>query len=112
MDRYYIKIIVLKDCSYSNNALKLLEEYKVHLKVINIDHDNKELLTYDKINTFPQIYLKRKNKSGHLLLGGYTELNNLINDIKNKTNINNLIDKYKWSKIALIKFIELIGYHY
>jgi len=112
MNTYYIKIIVLKDCGYSNNALKLLEEYKVPLKVIQIDRDNKDLLKSDKINTFPQIYLKRKNKTGHLLLGGYTELNNLINDIKNKTNITNLMTKYKWSKIAIIKFIELIGLHY
>ena len=113
---YYIKAILLKDCNYSNNTLKLLEYYKIPNKIIYINNYNKELFKYNDINTFPQIYLKKKNNKGHLLLGGYTELNNLINDIINNKNIiddsklNNLINKYKWSKIAIIKFIDLINY--
>jgi len=107
---YYIKAILLKDCYYSNNALKLLEYYKIPNKIIYINNFNKELFKYNNINTFPQIYLKKKNKKGHLFLGGYTELNNFINDIINNIDLNNLINKYKWSKIAIIKFIDLIHY--
>jgi glutaredoxin len=105
---YYIKVVILKDCPFSKNALKLLEKYKIPLKIINVDSNNKELYKFKDINTFPQIYLKRKNKKGHLLLGGYTELNNFINDINSNNKIDDLIIKYKWSKIAIIKFMDLI----
>jgi glutaredoxin len=109
---YYIKIISLKNCSYSDNALKLLEYYKIPFKKIDIDNNNKDLLKLNEINTFPQIYLKRKNRYGHLLLGGFTDLNEFINIFKNKNYNNihvfNFMNKYKWSRIATIKLAKLI----
>ena len=109
---YYIKIILLKNCIYSDNALKLLEYHNIPFEIINVDNNNKDLLKSNEINTFPQIFLKRKNRNGHLLLGGYTDLHEFINIFKHKNynhqQISDFIKKYKWSKIAIIKLAQLI----
>ena len=110
---YYIKAILLNDCSYSNNALKLLEYHNIPHKIIYATHENKELLKTNEITTFPQIYLKRNNRNGHLLLGGYNDLNYFINEFKlnkyNNTNISIFMNKYKWSKIAVSNLINLLN---
>ena len=113
MNSYYINAIILNGCSYSLNPQQLLESNNINHKIINVDHSNKNNFKTDKISSFPQIYLKHKNKNGSILLGGYTELNNFINDFKNSkydiNKINNFINKNNWNKKATLRLIELIN---
>ena len=85
MEKYYLKAIILQGCPYSNNAVKLLKEHKIISDIEYITYNNKELYKTDKIQTFPQIYLKKYNSKGNLLLGGYNDLNNFISTFKNTT---------------------------
>jgi glutaredoxin len=109
---YYINIYVIKNCGYSEKALKLLKGIK-H-KIVNVDYDKKYIYKNDDINTFPQIYLKKNNSKGSLLIGGSDDLEFIINNIKKKIDIDSIYNilkkKYKnWSKKAILRLIELIA---
>ena len=114
MNNYYIKVISLEGCPYSINLEKLIEENKIiNKKIIKINHNNKNLYKSDLINTFPQVYLKKYNSKGNLLLGGYEDFNNFIKNFKNNnldlTKINNFMKIKKWSKKATLRLIQLIN---
>jgi hypothetical protein len=115
MSNYYFNAIVLEYCPFSNNALELLKKYKnITTKITTITSHNKENYKTDKIATFPQIYIKKQNHSGSLLLGGYSELQNVF-DVFRKTNYSKDNIKYfianndGWSKKAVIRLIELVN---
>lgn len=101
MSDYYLYCIILKDCPYSENAHLLLNTYKNIKKKINIiEHKDKEKYKTSQIDTFPQIYLV--NKKHIELIGGYTELQNIINSIKELykyINKNKNKDKYTFIDI-------------
>lgn len=114
MDTYYLQSIILEGCPYSTAAYELLKNIpKSKSKITIVNYNNKENYKTDKINTFPQIYLKRHNRHGSLLIGGYTEYKKLI-DLFHKQkysedNVNKFINNNKdWSKKSLLRFIELI----
>jgi glutaredoxin-related protein len=115
MNNYYIHSVILQDCSYSNAVYKLLKNYpKIKTNITFVNDSNKEnYKTYD-IQTFPQIYLKRYNKNGSLLIGGYTELKELF-DLFYKTKYSNnkiiqiINNNNRWSKKSLLRFIHLIN---
>jgi len=113
MSNYYLKAILLKNCYYSINAEKLLKKYNINSELLYIDHFEKNLYKSKIINTFPQIYLKKYNSKGSLLLGCYEDLNNFINKFKgityNEEDINDFINKMKWSKKATLRLIQLIN---
>lgn len=113
MDKYYIKAILLKNCSYSLAAYDLIKLHKLPTEIIWVDINDKSKYKTDKIDTFPQIYLKKYNSNGNLLLGGYTELSDTISTLlKQKlstTTITNFMNKYNWSKKATLRLIELIN---
>ena len=112
MTNYYLHLVILENCPYSIAAKEFLENHlHIKTKITSVNHTNKENYKTDEIKTFPQIYLKKNNKQGSLLIGGYTEFKNLfnkyykINYSKDKIElINN-----KWSKRALLNFIILIN---
>ena len=114
---YFLKIIALENCRYSKKALDLLINNNIEHQLITIRSEEKEKFKTDYINSYPQIYLMKKNNNGNLLLGGYQELNNFINIFKN-ININKDIfvkEKEKfinnnsnWSNKATLRLIELI----
>jgi glutaredoxin-related protein len=107
---YYLKIIVLKNCGYCNDAIQLLKEYKkIEIDIITIKDDERHLYKTEFIKTFPQIYLKKKNSIGSLLIGGYDDLNFIKNTIKkNKNTIEKIKKKYKnFSRKAVLRLIEL-----
>ena len=115
MDTYYLHSIILEGCPYSTAAYELLKSFpKIKSKITFVNSNNKENYKTDKINTFPQIYLKRHNKNGSLLIGGYTELKNLL-DLFHKQkysedNVKKFINDNKdWSKKSILRFIELIN---
>ena len=113
MNNYYIKAFLLENCPYGALAEELLKKNNIPYKKIMINKKNSELYKSKLINTFPQLYLKKKNTSGNLLLGGYTELKTFINDFKTKTidtvKINDFMKNTKWSKKATLRLIQLIN---
>ena len=115
MNKYYLHSVILQNCPYSNAAHDLLKNYpKIKTKITFVNNNNKENYKTEYINTFPQIYLKRSNKNGSLLIGGYTEIKELF-DLFYKTKyskkkILEFINKNnKWSKKSLLRFIHLIN---
>ncbi len=110
---YYFNAILLDECPYSINAKRLLEQYNINHKIIIVTQHNKEKYKNDKIKTFPQIYLKKENSVGNVLIGGYDELNSLINLSNNKKFnndiVNSIMNKYKISKKTSLRLYQLIN---
>jgi glutaredoxin-related protein len=117
---YYLKIITLEKCPYSDKVIELLNIHKIEYKNKIINNINKNIYKNSFIDTFPQIYLKKNNTKGSLLLGGCSDLIYCINLFKNNNNDNDndndndnhkkkFIDKYKWSDKATTRLIELIN---
>ena len=112
---YYLKIYVLKNCGYCSLALKILKNNmnkKVKLEIVNVNENDKDKYKTKEINTFPQIYLKKDNSKGSVLLGGYTDIKNIINKINF-----DLDESYKFikknnknlSKKAILRIIEIFS---
>jgi hypothetical protein len=114
MSQYFIKAIILDQCSYSINAMRLLKEHNIPNEIIMVTYDNKDNYVSDKIDTFPQIYMKKYNMKGDLLLGGFDDLNYFISIFKGTKltdeNLNNFLNKYKWSRKATLRLIQLINH--
>lgn len=113
MDKYFIKAILLEDCSYSNATRELIRIHQFPTDIIWVNQSNKENYKTDQINTFPQIYLKKKISNGNLLLGGHDEFKNSINTFyKQKisnVDIKNWMEKTAWSKKSTLRLIQLIN---
>jgi glutaredoxin len=114
MNNYYLYAIILEGCPYSKKAEELLNSYNnLEKNIITISYSDKEKYKTNEINTFPQIYLKKKNSNGNLLLGGYSDLKDFYNNFYKKTysenNVSNFINNKNWSKKAVLRLIELIN---
>ena len=120
MDTYYLQSIILEGCPYSTAAHELLKNIpKSKSKITIVNYNNKENYKTDNIQTFPQIYLKRQNHKGSLLIGGNDELQKLFKLFyKTKYSNNNKFDETikevinnnnNWSKKSLLRFIDLIN---
>jgi len=117
MTDYYLYSIVLENCPYSNAARKMLESHSnsninKHIKTVN--STNKDDYKTSEIHTFPQIYLKRNGHNGSLLIGGYTDLQEIFNLFHKKKYSSETVNKFieknkKWSKKSLLRFISLIN---
>ena len=113
MSKYYIKAILLEGCSYSSAAFKLIESHQLPVDITWVEQANKENYKNEQISTFPQIYLKKYNSNGNLLLGGYQEFSNFISNFMNQkisdSNLNNFMETSKWSKKSTLRLIQLIN---
>lgn len=113
MSNYYIKAIMLENCPYSIAADELLKNHKIPNKTTWITQNEKNNYVTDLIDTYPQIYLKKYNSNQHLLLGGYDDLSNFMTNFLSQkltdTNIDNFNRKYKWSKKATLRLVQLIN---
>lgn len=113
MSLYFIKAIILEQCPYSINAMKLLKLHNIPNELIMVNNTNKDNYISDKINTFPQIYMKKYNMKGDLLLGGFDDLNYFISTFKGTKltddNLNIFLNKYNWSRKASLRLIQLIN---
>lgn len=110
---YYLFIVVLEGCGYSQAAIELLNDYKIKYKSIKINQEEKNKYITPEINTFPQIYLKKNKTNDSLLLGGYTDLKYFCDMFKNKKydekKIIEFNKKYSfWNKKSTLRLIELI----
>jgi len=129
MSNYFFKIIILKDndkkkiksnlklkdfsscyeCYYSNQAITILKKYDLPYTIIKIDYKNKD----NSSLTYPIVYLNKKNSLGNLLLGSYNDLLFVLKKFTNKyseKDVNEFMNKYKWSKKITLRLIELINH--
>jgi glutaredoxin len=111
---YYLYCVILKNCPYSEAAHTFLNSYNnIKKEFTFINQNEKENYKTKKINTFPQIYLKKYNSNGTQLIGGYTEIKNFFNEFYGKYN-NDIITKFLsnnnlWSKKTTLRLVELIN---
>ena len=111
---YYFDVISLEGCPYSTAAETLLESKNINFKLTEVKYNEREMHKNDEITTFPQIYLKKKNSSGKLLVGGYDKLNNLVDILNSSTNIETISDKFShnlgetFNKKTVLRLIELL----
>jgi glutaredoxin len=111
--KYVLKVIVLENCPYSMAAVELLNNYNIKFKQINVNHNTKHKYKTDKISTFPQVYIIDKNND-NLLIGGYSDIEeiiNIINKNKNLTNIKNKINKKytHFDNKIILRIIEIFA---
>jgi len=113
MNNYYIKAVLLENCSYSNKADKLLKEHNIKYTRIDVDTNTKENYKTSLIDTFPQIYLCKYNALGTQLLGGYDDLSKFIDTFKkpnlDSNKITEFMNKYNWSRRGTLKLIQIIN---
>lgn len=118
--KYKLKVIVLKNCPYSIAVVELLTNYNIPYKKIEVSQNNKHEYKTAKISTFPQIYII-KDKSEEYLLGGYSDIEEIINIINDNqkdcnskgSNLDDIKDKLKikYSKFndnkLILRIIEI-----
>jgi glutaredoxin len=110
---YYFNAILLEGCPYSISANELFKNYNIKSNIIWVNSSNKELYKTDKISTFPQIYLKKYNSVGNVLIGGYNNLKDLT-DLLYEQKYNNeiiktIMSKYNISKKTSMRIFQLIN---
>ena len=109
---YYLQMYLLRNCPYCIELQNLLKNVnKKNYKIIFVDDDKKEKYKTKFITTFPQIYLKKNNSNGSLLIGGYDDFNFIYNTIKLRNFdliYNNIHNKYEnFSKRSILRIINL-----
>ena len=81
---YSLKALVLEGCPYCENLEKLLIEYKIPTEYIKTNYENKnEFKMKYNIQTFPQVYLVKNKDDKGILIGGYNDVKEIIDYIKN-----------------------------
>jgi glutaredoxin len=114
MSNYYIYAVLLQGCQYSNKARELLDNNNIKNIVEIVTRENKEKFKMENYSTYPQIFLRKENSKESLFFGGYTDLQNFIDIIKNnqyelEDYIINFQKNYNgWSRKAILRLIELI----
>ena len=104
---YYLDVISLEGCPYSSSAEELLKFKKVNFKLTKVK--------YNEISTFPQIYLKKKESSGKLLIGGYDELKEIYNKIVTSKTIDSMVNSLgklfgsNFNKKIILRLVELLS---
>jgi glutaredoxin-related protein len=89
-----IKIYYLEFCPYSQQALKILDKYKIeHHKIESSNNKNDRKQFYP---TFPQIYWNEN------LIGGYSEISDIINNLQHQ---NIPLMENNWEKRQWLNFL-------
>ena len=90
--KYKLKVIVLENCPYSIAAVELLANYNISFEKILVKQNNKEKFKTPVISTFPQVYIF--NDKEQLLLGGYSDLEEIIDIINSSKNLDKIKEKF------------------
>jgi glutaredoxin len=113
MNNYYIKAVLLENCSYSKKASNLLKEHNIEHIQVDVDTNTKDNYKTPLINTFPQIYLCKHNTLGTQLLGGYNDLASFIKNFKkselDSNKIREFMKQYNWSRRGTLRLIQIIN---
>jgi hypothetical protein len=116
--KFINKFNKIKSITIESNEIELdIDTKYIKYELVEVDHINKDKFKTNIISTFPQIYLTKQNNMGHLLLGGYNELNYTIKLFKNIDNKNTfyknkeqfMSENINWSNKATLRLIELIN---
>lgn len=114
---YYIKLISLKGCPYSEAAESLLSNNKIKSEIVSVNYHEKDKFKTNEAQTFPQLYLKKKYSSGSLFLGGYDTFKSYYDLAHSNSNKENILDKIKqeiknknknMSNKSILRLIELL----
>ena len=109
---YYLELILLKDCYYSDKALSLVKELGINHRKITVS-ENKDRYKTKPTDTFPRILLKRHNRIGDVFIGGYDDLYNLYQlfykKSYNEDNVKKYMEEYKMEKHTVLRLIQLIN---
>ena len=107
---YSLKALVLEGCPYCEKLKTLLATYKISTEYIETTYENKDKFKKKyNIETFPQVYLIKNKDDKGIVLGGYTDVNELLDQIK--TNNYDKIKEYienKYYYISNKKILRLI----
>jgi glutaredoxin len=109
---YYLELILLKDCSYSDKALDLVKSLGINHKKIMVS-ENKDRYKTKQTDTFPRILLKRHNRVGDVFIGGYDELDKLYQLFYKKPysedKVKNYMNECNMDKHTVLRLIQLIN---
>jgi len=75
-----IILYVLQTCPYCNSALQLLKDNKIKHKAIIVENTEEKKNYYkkqNKMDTFPQIFMKIDNNN-YMKVGGYSDLTEIL----------------------------------
>ena len=100
----------LENCFYSMSANNLLDQENINYNLQSVNNKNKnKFKEKNNMKTFPQIFLQ--NKDINIKIGGYSDLNYIIDLIKNNNNFdevkNNLLEKFN---LTLKEVLLIISY--
>ena len=110
---YYLQINSLIGCPYSLEVETLLQQENLNDKIIKIDPSEKYMYKNKYISTFPQVYLKKDNSQGQILLGGNSHFKEILNlrnknlDIQLKYLTKNYPNISKKTKLRIIELFNL-----
>ena len=117
--KYVLKVIILENCPYSIAAAEMLTNYNIKFKKILVNQETKHKYKTQQISTFPQIYLINKDAENkhELLLGGYSNLEEIINIMNSSTKLetikNKLNKKYLlFDKKSILRIIEIFAHNH
>jgi glutaredoxin len=106
--KYKLKVIILEDCPYSIAAIELLNNNNISFQKKLVSQNNKEKFKTNIISTFPQIYML--NKTRKILLGGYSDLEEIMNIIKSSKNLDKIKEELKKKNLnnkIILRIIEI-----
>jgi glutaredoxin len=114
MTQYYFEIVALQNCPYSIAGIELLKDNKIKNTLISVNQENKDKYKTEEIQTFPQIYLKKENRDGSVLIGGYNDIKEFVDNFKNQhydeNKINIFLNKHKnLNRKNILRIIELFN---
>ena len=112
--QYYLSINSLEGCPFSIGVESLLQQHdKIPNEINKISQLEKHRFKNDDISTFPQVYLKKYNSKGSILLGGNSDFKELleISKIPNlDIQLEKLTKKYpRISKKVKLRIIEIFN---
>jgi glutaredoxin len=96
---------VLTDCPYCNSSIKLVKQHDIKHKIITIDPQDKDKYKTNKIDTFPQIYIRKEGTKKIKLLGGNDKLIKLLDFMKT---IDNFGKDLNLTRHELLQVMNLI----
>lgn len=110
---YYLQLISLKGCPYSKAAESLLKNNNIKHEITSVSNDEKDKFKTNKIRTFPQIYLKKQNSTGSVLIGGYDTIKKYYDQANSSKNLDKLKKEIKSnseyiSDKSVLRLIELL----
>ena len=106
-----LNIYSLDGCYYSQSLEELLNSNKIKYNLNRVNLENKsKIKEKNKMSTFPQVFLNSKNVD--YKVGGFDDVNYILNEIKTKNNLNLIIKnvnlKTNLDKKRSIRLINLL----